>query len=97
MEFFWRKGPCCGLLLFAGINDWAVKDWGGKTGDGWGGRCRGEVEDDDFVSALTEPRAGDEESLLRTDLPEAADRVAIDPQGSFSKVPDVEECVAYGS
>ena len=43
-----------------------------------------------------EPGAGDKEGLLRADVPEAADGVAVDPEGAFAEVADVEEGVAGG-
>ena len=55
-----------------------------------------EVEDDDLVFAGAEPWAGDVEGLLRADVPEAADRVAVDPESSLGEVADVEEGVAGG-
>ena len=83
-------------LREAGVDDGAVEDGGGETCDGWDVGCGGEVEDDDFVGAFAEPGAGDEEGLLRADVPEAADGVAVDPEGSFAEVADVEEGVAGG-
>ena len=53
-----------------------------------------EVEDDDLVAAFVEPGAGDVEGLLRAGVPEAADDVAVDPEGAFAEVADVEEGVA---
>ncbi len=60
------------------------------------GRMRGEVEDYDFIVAFAEPGTGDEEGVLGADVPEAADGVAVDPEGSFAEFADVEEGVAGG-
>ena len=63
---------------------------GGDAG-GWS-----EVEDYDFVGAFMEPGIGDEEGLLGADVPETADGVAVDPEGSFAEFADVKEGVACG-
>ena len=44
-----------------------------------------------------EPGAGDVEGLLGADVPEAADGVAVDPEGSFAEGAVVEESVAGGA
>ena len=49
-----------------------------------------------MIVAFAEPGAGDEEGVLGTDVPETADGVAVDPEGSFAEFADVEEGVAAG-
>jgi hypothetical protein len=86
-----------GLLLLgggAGVDHGTVEDGGGETlyaGNAGGGS---EVEDDDFVGAFIQPGTGDVEGLLGADVPEAADGVAVDPEGAFAEGADVEEGVA---
>jgi hypothetical protein len=59
-----------------------------------GGRLGDHVEDYDLVGTLLEPGAGDVEGLLGAYVPEAAYGVAVDPEGSFAEVVDVEEGVS---
>ncbi len=99
MEILRERWPWCELLRLVeggGFGYRGVEDWGGEAGYGGvvGGRL--EVEDDDFVFACAEPGAGDVEGLLGAYVPEAADGVAVDPEGSLGEVADVEEGVAGG-
>ena len=52
-----------------------------------------EIEDDDFVAARFEERRGQVERFLRTDIPEAAERAAVDPDHAFAQLAGVEEGV----
>src|ERR1035437_7336665 len=53
-----------------------------------------QIQHDRFVRSLLQPRCGDEESLLGTDAPVAAQVVAVDPDGPFAPTAHVEEGVA---
>jgi hypothetical protein len=100
VEILRKRGAWCGLLLLcggAGVDDGAVEDGGCEACDGWNAGRGCEVEDYDFVGALMEPGAGDVEGLLGADVPEAADGVAVDPEGSFAEGAVVEESVAGGA
>ena len=66
-----------------------------EAGDGFVLR-RKHIEDDDLVGAGFEPGAGDVEGLLRADVPEAAEVVAVDPDCALAEGGDVEEGVAGG-
>jgi hypothetical protein len=52
-----------------------------------------DVEDEDLVLTLLEPATGHVESLLRTDLPEAAEAVAVDIDEALAPGGEVEEGV----
>lgn len=58
---------------------------------------REQVEDDDFVRALSEPRSGEVHRSCRADIPVAAEAVAVDPHQSFAPVAHVEEGVVARS
>jgi len=58
---------------------------------GFGGE---HIEDDDFVFADAKEGRGEIESLLRADVPDAAERVAVDPDDAFREGARVEERVA---
>src|SRR4029078_2266053 len=57
-------------------------------------RAAVDVEDEDLVRALLQPAAGQVERLLRADVPVAAERVAVDPDGALGELARVEERVA---
>lgn len=46
-----------------------------------------------LLSSFPQPRAGEEERLLRADLPEAAQRASIDPDRAFGQAARVEKGV----
>src|SRR5579872_1376948 len=48
-------------------------------------------EDDNLVPSLLEVRSGHIERLLRTDIPEAAERMAVDPDRTFAPSACVQE------
>src|SRR5664280_1014079 len=61
--FLIAGGPVAGVS----IGSWVVEPFDGLV------RLGQKVEDDDFVAALVQPRAGDVEGLLWADGPEAAE------------------------
>src|SRR5271157_908860 len=54
-----------------------------------------EVQDDNFVLALPEPRPGKEQALLRTDAPVAAQVMSVHPNVAFAPAAQVEKHVAH--
>src|ERR1019366_7275017 len=50
-----------------------------------------DIEHDDLVRALLQPRPGNVQRLLRPDLPEPAHRMTIDPKLSLGEVRSIEK------
>jgi len=55
-----------------------------------------QIEDNNVVAALMQPRAGNVQGLLWADGPEPAEVVAIDKDDTLAKLARVEECVSSG-
>src|SRR5258708_1829525 len=74
-----------GLVAYGCVEDGVVEALDGFV-------CGGKhVKDDDFVCAGPEPGAGEVERLLRANVPEAAEVVAVDPDDAFAEMAEVEE------
>src|SRR5262245_5867155 len=53
-----------------------------------------QIEDDDLVGAAVQPRGGHVKRLLRADLPETPEMMAVDPHRALVPAAQIEERVA---
>src|SRR5580698_153574 len=83
-----------GLIVLGLILRGAVENGRRTACDGLTRRAL-EIENDYVVLAFVQPRAGQVESHLGADVPDAAQRVAVDPDEAFGECAGVEEGVAY--
>lgn len=53
-----------------------------------------QIKNSNSIRSLMQPASGYVIGLLGADIPDAADRVAVDPQQSFSQLTDIEVSIS---